>query len=83
MLAVSRQVIAKNYYPCPLWQGFLFELLRPRQEKLTRDAMFDRNVSSRVSDWECLCEAPPQDLRQQPNEVHFQQEAGNEVVKEF
>ncbi|MEH1856530.1 MAG: hypothetical protein V7L21_00645 [Nostoc sp.] len=22
---------------------------------------------------------PPQDLRQQPNDVHFQQEAGNEV----
>ncbi|MEH2007715.1 hypothetical protein [Nostoc sp.] len=28
-------------------------------------------------------EAPPQDLRQNRNEVHFQPLAGNEVLKEF
>ncbi|WDD30235.1 hypothetical protein PQG02_15710 [Nostoc sp. UHCC 0926] len=26
---------------------------------------------------------PPQDLRQQPNEEHFQALAGNEILKEF
>ncbi|MEH2055074.1 MAG: hypothetical protein V7K97_02590 [Nostoc sp.] len=30
-----------------------------------------------------VVEAPPQDWRQQPNQMHFQPEAGNEVLKGF